>query len=61
MVDAQQVHKRGLEIMNVNRVFNDVVAERIGFPVREALFDARSGHPDGEAFRMMIASVIGFG
>lgn len=43
VIEAQQVHRGGVEVVNVDGVFRDVVAEVIGLTVDVAAFDARSG------------------
>ena len=46
VVDPHQVKQGSLEVMNVNRVSDDVVTKIIGFTVSCAGFDASAGHPD---------------
>ena len=58
VVDAQAVQNRGLQIVDVHRIRDDVVAEVVGLAVRDAGLDAAAGHPHGEAARMMIAAVV---
>src|SRR5437016_13337438 len=61
MFDAQAMEHGGVEIMNVDRIFGDVIAEIIGFSESEAALDSASGHPQAEAARVMVASEAGFG
>ncbi len=61
VIDAQAIKNGRLQIMHVNRIFNDVVAVIVGFAERHAGLDAAAGHPHGEAAAMMIAAVIGGG
>ena len=57
MVNAQQLHDCGLEVVDVNAVLRHVVAEVVGFAVIEATFDASTGHPQTEISRMVITTV----
>ncbi len=61
VVDAHEVHERGLEVMHMYGVFDDVVAEVVGLAIAEAGFYACSGHPHAETAWVMVASVIVFG
>src|ERR1041385_2666299 len=60
MIHAQQAKHSGIEIANMNRILDDVIAEIIGLPVNVTRFRSASGHPCGEAARMMIAAVVVF-
>ena len=57
VVDPQQMQHRGVEIVHVDRVLRDVVAEVIGLPMDVAFLDSGTGHPQGEAAGVMIATV----
>src|SRR5437879_354543 len=46
MFDAEQVHHRGVQVMHVDGVFDDVVAEVIGPAMDQAWLDATAGHPN---------------
>lgn len=59
VVDSKLVQKRGLEIMNMDWITRDVVAQRISFTVRHATFDTTTSHPDGKASWVMVTSEIG--
>ena len=61
VVDAQAVEDGGVHVVDVDRVFDDVVAEFVGLAVDDAGLDAAAGHPDGEAAGVMIAAVVVFG
>ena len=39
VLDAQQMHDRGIQIMNVNRVADDIVGIVVGFSVRNSSSD----------------------
>ena len=61
VVDAEAVHHGGVEVVDLDGVLGDVVAEVVGFSVADAGFDASSGHPEGEAAGVVVASVIDVG
>lgn len=56
VVESEEVEERGLEIVNVDRVADDIHAEVIGFAEGESGAGAAAGHPDGERVGVMIAS-----
>ena len=58
VVEAQQVQQRGVQIVDVDAVFDDVEAEVVGSAEREARLDAAAGHPIGEGVGMMVAAVV---
>ena len=58
MIDAHQVHKRRLEIMNMNGIFHNIVTEIIRLPITETRLHACARHPHGKATGMMVAPVI---
>ena len=58
VIDAEQVHDRGLQVMDVQAVRGDVVAELAGFPVNGSGFDSAACHPDAETARMMVAAKV---
>src|SRR5438132_496005 len=60
VVKAQQAQDGGVEIMDVNGVFDDVVREIIGLAINGARARAAASHPHGEATRVMIAPVVVF-
>ena len=60
MIHAEQVQHRGVEIVNFNRILDDVVGKVIGLTVDGATFDSGTGKPNAEAARMVVTSVIGF-
>ena len=60
MVEAQELQDRGVEVADVDGVFDDVVGEVVGFAVDRAAFDAAAGHPHGEAAGVMVAAVVFF-
>ena len=58
VIDAEKVHESGVEIVNVDRVLDDVVAVLVGLADRRAGFDAAAGEPHAEAAGMMIATEV---
>lgn len=60
MIDSHQVQDHGVEIMYVNTVFDDVVAELIRLAQADSRFDAAPGYPRGKASRMIITNVVVF-
>ena len=56
VVDAEQVQNRRLEIVRVDWVLRDVVAEVVGRAVGHAAADAAAAHPDREAPAMVVAA-----
>ena len=58
VVDAQAVEDRGVEVVDVDGVLDDVVAEVVGLAVDDAGLDAAAGQPDGEAAAVVIAAVV---
>ena len=59
MVYTEGVEDGGVEIVDVDGVADNVVAELVGFTVYDAAFHSTAGHPDGEATWMVIASEVG--
>jgi len=58
MVDAQAVQDRGVQVVNRDRVLDDVEAVVIGFAVHGARLDAAAGQPHGETGPVMVAAEI---
>ena len=58
VVDTQGTQDGRVQIVNVDRVFHDVVAVVVGLAQTDAGLDAAAGEPHGEAAWMMIAPVI---
>src|ERR1700733_1467171 len=58
VIETQQVQDRGMELVDVDRVFDDVVGEIVGLAVDRAGSRAAAGHPHGEAAGMMVAAVV---
>ena len=58
VVDAQTVQQRRLQIVDMHRVFHDVVAIVVGLTQTDAGLDPASGNPHGEAARMMVSAIV---
>ena len=59
VVDAQQVHDRGVQVVDVQSISRDVVSELIRGTVHGSCLYAATSHPDAETARMVIASKVG--
>ena len=59
VVDAEQVQERGVEVVDVDRVFDDRVAEVVGAAEGDAALDAAAGQPDAEGVLVMVAAGLG--
>ena len=59
MIDAEKVQCGGVQILNVNGILGDVVAEVVGRSVGRSRLHSSAGHPDGETARMMVATCLG--
>ena len=53
VLDAEQVQNRGMQIVDVNLVFDRVESEFIGLAVNDGGLDAAAAEPDGVAVRMI--------
>ena len=58
VVNPHGVHDRGVDVVNMHRVFIDIVGEVVGFAVFEPGFDAAAGEPHGEAAGVVVAPVL---
>jgi len=61
VVDSELLQNRRIEVMNVDGIFVDVVAEVVSLAVNRTTFYSGSGHPFGIAPRMMVSTVVGSG
>src|ERR1700722_15954693 len=61
VIDTQQMKQRGVEIAHVHRIANGVVAVLVRLTVGNSPVRAAARQPNGEAARMMIPPVVGFG
>ena len=58
MVVTKEVQYGGLKIVNVNRIFDNIISQFVCFSINDSRFYASSRHPDTEATGMMIATII---
>ena len=56
VVEAEQVEDRRVEVVNVDDVFDGLVAEFVGGAEAEPVLDAGAGEPGGEALGVMVAA-----
>src|SRR5688572_17705335 len=60
VVKTQQMEDRGMKVIHVHGVFNDVVSEIICLPMNNSRANSAACHPDGVVSWMMITSVVIF-
>ena len=58
MIETEQVHDGGVQIVNVDFVFGDVESELVGLADGHARFDAAACHPHRERLGMMVATQL---
>ena len=56
MIDTHQVQNRGVQIVDVDGIFYNVVAVGVSLAVSRPAFYSTAGHPDRKTSRMMIAT-----
>src|SRR5262249_25772526 len=59
VVEAEQVQDGSVQVVDVDRLFDGLVAELVGCAVDMAALDATAGQPNGEAPVVVIAAVAG--
>lgn len=57
-VDAESIQHGSMEIVDADGIFDDVVGKVVGLSDAHAGLDAAAGEEDGEAARVVIASVV---
>ena len=57
MVDTEQVQHRGVKVVDVHRILDDIEAEVVGFAVCHSALNPTPGHPDRKGPRMVVAPV----
>jgi len=55
VIKAERVHDRCLQIVDVNRILDDVKTKVVRFANRHSRFDTTTGHPHRERLRMVIS------
>src|SRR5947209_17817253 len=58
MVDAHQIENSCIDIANMHRIADYVIAEIVRLAIYHSTLDAPAGHPHGVTARMMVAAVI---
>src|SRR5262249_48096587 len=58
MIDPQTMQNRRVQIMDMDRVLRDVVAEIVRGAVRDSGLDTATGHPDRETTWMVVPPVV---
>src|SRR5690606_37670673 len=58
MIKSEKMQYRRVKVIYMNGVADNIISKLIRFSVGQSGLDASSGHPNGEATRMMVASVI---
>ena len=58
MIKAQQMHNRGMEVVNVTGLFRNLLANIVGGSVDIAAFHAATRQPTGESILEVITAVL---
>ena len=61
VIDSQLVQDRCVQVANVRRILNDVVAVIVGRSVFASGLNSRAGHPKSKTTAVMIAAMVVFG
>jgi len=61
VINPEQAEHGGVEIVNVDRVFDDVIPELAGFADDTSRLHTTAGQPHGETAGMMVTAIIGAG
>src|ERR1039457_2091727 len=61
VINAHQVEDRGVDVADMHRVADDIVAEVVRFAIDRAALHARAGHPHRVTAWMMVAAIVGLG
>src|SRR5260370_13568170 len=56
VVQAEQVQNGRLEVMDVDRILDDVIAQLVSCAEGQAALDAAAGQPHGEGVRVVVAA-----
>src|SRR5690349_8291305 len=57
VIEAEDMEHRRMEVVDARHVLNGLVTELVRCTVAEAAFHARTGEPDGEAFRIVVTPI----
>ena len=58
VIDSQTMQDRGVHVVDVDRVADDVVAKIVRLTVDDTRLDPSPRHPNGEATRVMVPAVV---
>ena len=58
MIDAHRVQDGGVKIVDMHRIFDDVIAEVIGFAVTVSWLESTACKKNAETARVVIPTVI---
>src|SRR6476469_7191064 len=61
VVETQQGEDGGVPVMDVDLVYDGLVAVVVSLSVAHAALHAATGHPEGEALVVVIAAIAGLG
>ena len=61
VIETHEVENGGVEVVDVDFVFDGCEAEFVGGAVGHAAFDTATGQPDGEAVVVVVATIGTFG
>src|SRR5262245_48447971 len=61
VVESHEVQDRGMQIVNVDSVFDGRETEFVGRAVADPALHASTGHPDRETVMVVIAAFLSFG
>ena len=61
VVNAHEIEDGGMDVMDVDRLVDDLPAEVVGGAVGHAALDAAAGEPHAEAVRIVVAASVGSG
>ena len=57
VINAQSIKDRGVDVVDMESVFNSVKAEIVGFSNDDTRSHSSTGHPHGESVRIMVAAI----
>ena len=58
VIYAETMHDGGIDLVQVDGILGDIVAEVVGFPVGGSRLDAAAGHPHAEIAGVVVATVV---
>ena len=56
MIEPEQMQNRGMKIVNVDSIFDDMISDVVGFPVNDSPLYSTAGEPAGKGTWMMVAA-----